>query len=62
MLELSKKYGIQYTIDERVDDLNRLASQYIEINWEEAESPVLMESTYENKRCHYRILIILRRS
>ena len=47
MLELSKKYGIQYTIDERVDDLNRLASQYIEINWEEAESPVLMESTYE---------------
>lgn len=47
LLELSKKYGIQYTIDERANDLNRLASQYIEINWEAAESPVLMDSTYE---------------
>ena len=50
MLELSQKYGILYTIDERIDDLNQLASQYIEINWQQQESPVLMESTYELER------------
>lgn len=50
ILELSKKYGISYTIDERIDDLNRLASQYIEMNWKEVESPVLMENTYDLER------------